>query len=141
MNAASEKRKELADQDANALVSAEQGEIAINDEYRKRLVLQAQINQLKIDGLKAEAAALQTNRDTLIEDYNNILKDIQVQGKVATPEGFTAEQIAVVKQLESFGQSNSLTQAFDAATSLAGKSFDDLQKLFLEGRLDDRAKE
>jgi len=140
INSAYQKRIQLKQQEDAQILAVEQGEISINDEYRKRLIIQAQLNKLKIEGLKAEADALNANSQSILQDYNKILNIIQTQGKVATPEGFTADQIAAIKNFEAIGGSNSLTKAFDAATSLAGKSFDDLQKLFLEGRLDDQAK-
>jgi hypothetical protein len=138
-SAAAKKRAELKAQDEQLLNNVVVGEVAINDEYRKRLVIQAQINKLKLEGLAAEAEALRLNSESTINDFNRVLKEIRDRGKVAIPEGFTAEQIDFIKNLEGIGGSNDLTKAFDAATSLAGKSFDELQKLFLEGRLDESA--
>jgi hypothetical protein len=141
INSASEKRQQLKEQEANALVTVEQGEIAINDEYRKRLLLQAQITELKLKGIQEEADALKVNKDTIIQDYNKILKDIQQQGKVALPEGFTARDIKNFQDVNYRETHYGFYKSYIEATSLANKSFDDLNRLFNEGRLDDRAKQ
>lgn len=138
-DAAAKKRAELRAEDERTKNNVITGEVAVNDEYRKRLVIQAQINKLKLEGLAAEAEALRLNSQSTIDDFNRVLKEIRDRGKVAIPEGFTAAQLDVIKNLQGIGISNSLTKAFDAATSLAGKSFDELQKLFLEGKLDESA--
>lgn len=118
------------------MLAIQQGEISINDEYRKRLLLQAQINKSKLEGLKAEQDALKSNAESLKKDFDDILKLIQTQGK-AIPPGFDLDAIKV---LQTFSPDSQYLKEFNAASSLAGKSFDDLQKLFLTGQLDEKAK-
>lgn len=139
INSAAQKRAQLKAVEEQMLNNVVIGEVAVNDEYRKRLVIQSQINKLKLDAIKAEADALRLNSQTTLDDFNRVLTEIQERGKVAIPEGFTAAQIATIKNFKTLGLSNELTKAFDEATSLANKSFDDLQRLFLEGRLDESA--
>lgn len=138
INSAAQHRAELKAQEEAQLLAVQQGEVSINDEYRKRLLIQAQLNKLKLEGLSAESAALQSNSAGIAQDYENILKIIQTQGK-AIPQNFGYTQKDVERLRTFFGDSNPIVKAYDAAASLAGKSFDDLQKLFLTGQLDDKA--
>lgn len=136
INGAARRRAELKAQEDAQMLAIQQGEVSINDEYRKRLLLQAQLNKLKLEGLKAESDALQNNQQGIKEDFQTILNLIQTQGR-AIPQGFNMD---VIKILQNFAPNDPYLKAFNEAASLAGKSFDDLQKLFLTGQLDDKAK-
>lgn len=104
-----------------------QGELDINKEYRDRTTLQAQLNKLKISGIEAEKKAAQENKESIQKDYEHVLNLIQQQDFIAGYSQNSKEKkhgwIGTVADME----------------SLAGKSFDELQKLFLSGKLNDKA--
>lgn len=139
INAGAERRARLKAEEDAWMLDIKKGEISINDEYRARALLQARINKLRIDGLNEEADALANNRKSLEEDYKKILSLLQKEGKIARPEGYTPERIEEINNLRNWAPYDKTVLAFDRAVSLADKSFDDLQKLFLEGRLDEKA--
>jgi hypothetical protein len=108
------------------------GEIQTNVEYRERLRIQQQINKSKLDGLKAEADQLAKNRAQSLSDYTRIFALLQ------------SEQFIAGQHTEQYGGFLGLgrkTRTVQDLASLAGKSFDDLQKLFNSNQLTDRAKE
>lgn len=126
INAAEERRYQLQESYKNSLVQAEQYEVAINDLYRQRLATQAAINKSKLEGLKAEAAALKANGISAQSDYDKILADIQTQGKIKMTEALMAQYWMNFKGL-------------NEAVSLQGKTYDELAALSSSGQLDDRA--
>jgi len=136
INNGAQHRSELKQQEEQQLLSLQTGEISINDEYRKRVLLQAELNKLRVNGLQAEAEALQSNLESTQKDYDKILNLIQIQGK-AKPIGFDLEAI---KNLQAMGVTNSYIDQYNKAASLTGKTFDELQKLDFTGQLDDKAK-
>lgn len=94
------------------------GETEVNDLYRKRLLLQAQLNTLKIQGLSAEMDALKSNKESLEKDYNDLLE------KVRNPLTDAQKlQIKLFPQLQA---------SYDA---LQNKSFEELEKMSLKGEL------
>lgn len=108
------------------------GEIDINVLYRQRLIEQAKLNKLKIDGLKAERDQLSKNAEQNRQDYERILALIQKESYVS---GQTTRNSGGV-----FGI-GATARVVNEMSSLAGMNYDQLEKLFMEGRLNDRAKE
>jgi len=102
------------------------GEIDVNAQYRERLRLQAEINKLKIEGLKQEQALLQQQKNDIVKDYNTILQEIYKETYNAGYKDMPVWQ---------------LTAQVQDIQSLAGKSYDELEQLFMKGQLDGKAKE
>jgi hypothetical protein len=102
------------------------GEQEINLLYRERAREQAKINDLKLLGLAIEHQTLEEQRKANLQQFQDVLAQIQkLQGK----------QVTNIPGL--FGVNlQSIT-----ALSLAGKSFEDLEKLFIKGQLEGKAKE
>jgi hypothetical protein len=102
------------------------GEQEINLLYRERAREQAKINDLKLVGLSIEHQTLEEQRKANAKQFQDVLAEIQkLQGKqVTTAPGIFGVSIQAIQQL-----------------SLAGKSFDELEQLFLKGQLEGKAKE
>jgi tape measure domain-containing protein len=108
------------------------GEIDINVLYRERLVQQQKINQLRLQGLKDESKALKDSAQQNQDDFTRILQLIQ------------REQYVSGQRTEQYGGFLGIgrkTRVVDVYQSLAGKTYDDLEKLFLSGRLEGKAAE
>lgn len=108
------------------------GEIAITEEYRQRQREQAKLNQLKLQGLLTERKLLQEQKQAVQDQYNTILAQIQAQS-------FVADE--VTKKFGGVLGIGRKTKVVEVFQSLAGKSFEDLEKLFAEGRLVGKGKE
>lgn len=132
------RRQQRIEQDKDQ-VNLIQGEIAINDKYRERLLLQAQINKLKFDAIKAEAEALAKNKASTEKDFADILARVQAL-KAYDPNASGVKHLPDGSLILANG---TIIPASQVATfgSLAGKSFDDLEKLFLTGQLEGKAKD
>ncbi len=125
---AREERKKLEQEEQQRLLNIVTGEIQINEKYRERLALQGSINRLRLDGIRAEASALKKNQESNLADYQRILALIQnEQIKTGTRQ-----------QTYLFGVLSRTVPVFE---SLAGKSFEDLEKLFFTGQLEGKAKD
>jgi hypothetical protein len=109
-----------------------QGEIDINEVYRERLVQQQKINQLRIQGLQAEARALRENQRGNQDDFTRILALLQKEQYISGQK---------TEQYGGFLGIGRKTRVVDVYSSLGGKSYEDLEKLFLSGRLEGKAKE
>lgn len=108
------------------------GEIETNIQYRERLRIQVLINKTKLQGLKDEADILSKQRKDSLSEYTRIFGLLQ------------SESFVSGKHTEKYGGFLGIgrkTRAIQDLASLAGKSFDDLQKLFNTGQLTDHAKE
>ncbi|HEY4207979.1 MAG TPA: hypothetical protein VGM31_14245 [Puia sp.] len=99
------------------------GEVEITRQYDLRLVDQAKLNQLRLQGIKDEQQALQQQARDTQSEFNDLLVEIQkLSGTKLAPA-------AIGNGL--------LPHTF----SLAGLSYDELNELFLKGELSDKAKE
>lgn len=107
------------------------GEIDINIAYRERQRLQAEINALKLQGLKDEQELLDKQKKENYDDYNRILAMLQQQQYVA---GQTEEKYG------GFLGINKKTRAVDVLASLSGMTYDQIEKLYMSGQLTDKAK-
>lgn len=108
------------------------GEIQITQEYRNRQREQAKLNKLKLEGLRAEKQLLEQQRQAVLTQYNSILAQLQAQTSVVDQ---------VTKKYGGFFGIGRKTKVVEITQSLAGKSFEELEKLFAEGRLSGKAKE
>lgn len=127
-----------AQKDTEAFQTAQfTGELEINATYRERLRTQKDINELKLDGLKKETALLATQKTAVADQYKNILSLIQKQSFVSG----TTEQRGRFNPLTGLvGLLTRRTSTVNAFDSLSGKTYEDLEKLFTSGQLDEKAK-
>ncbi|MFN3341904.1 MAG: tape measure protein [Flavobacteriales bacterium] len=109
-----------------------QGELEVNALYRQRLLDQASINKLKLEGLKAEEEQLKKNAQQALADYQRIFELLQSEQYIS---GQTT------RRRGGFLGIGRRTEVVNQLSSLAGLNYDQLERLFLEGRLTDRAKE
>lgn len=108
------------------------GEIQITQEYRNRQREQVRLNKLKLEGLKAEQQMLDQQKQAVLNQYNSILAQLQAQTSVVDQ---------VTKKYGGFLGIGRKTKVVEITQSLAGKSFEELEKLFAEGRLTGKAKD
>jgi len=108
------------------------GELEINATYRERLRIQKDLNELKLDGLKKETDILNSQKGQVEDQYKKILALIQQQSFVS---GTHTEKDRLFGLLLT-GQTNTVKEF----SGLAGKTYEDLEKLFLSGQLDEKAK-
>lgn len=114
------------------------GEIQVNELYRQRTLEQAKLNKLRLDGINAEIKALQDSKPQIQADFDRVFKQLQQQK-------FTGTEQQVLDYIKSHNLS--ITQLPDLLKkrqlnlSDFNFGFDELEKLFLEGRLDASAKQ
>jgi Tape measure protein len=108
------------------------GELQITQEIRTRQREQAKLNKLKLEGLAAEKAVLEAQRQATAQQYSSLLAQLQQQSFVV---GETT------KKYGGFLGIGRKTKVVEITQSLAGQSFADLEKLFATGQLTGRAKE
>lgn len=108
------------------------GEVAVNELYRARAREQVRLNQLKLKGIAEESRLLKEQQAANVKDYQTVYDLIQKQNKIVS------EGTAKYGGFLGIGRKTKVTQQFE---SLQGKSFDELQTLFISGQLDDKAKE
>lgn len=107
------------------------GEIDVNIAYRERLRMQAEINKLKLDGLRQEQKLLEEQQQQNYDDYNRILSLLQQQQYIA---GQTTEKYGGIL---GFG---SKTRVVDVLGDLTGMTYDQIEKLYMSGQLTEKAK-
>lgn len=109
-----------------------QGEIDITMEYRNRQREQVKLNKLRLDGLLQERVLLQQQKQDQAQNFQDILSLLQQQSAVI---GETT------KKTGGFLGIGKKTKVVEITETLAGKSFDELEKLFLKGQLIGKAKD
>lgn len=120
--------KELAAFDAQKY----NAEFEINAMYRERLRTQNELNKATLDGLKETHALLKTQQKEVADDQSKIFQALQ------------REQFVAGKKTEKYGGFLGIgkkTRTVDIMGSLAGKSYEDIERLFISNQLTDRAKE
>lgn len=122
----------------NAIANSE---AEINLLYRERQREQIRLNKLKLEGIQAERKLLEDQKKANASAYADLLAKIQkesfISGKSTSKKFTLASALGGVLGILSGGR----TQVTDILSSLSGKSFADLEKLFNSGQLTDRAKE
>lgn len=108
------------------------GEQEITQEVRNRQREQVKLNKLKLEGLNAEKKLLDQQKKAVQEQYNSIFSKLQ-------NESFISAE--TTKKYGGFLGVGRKTKVVEITQSLAGRSFDDLEKLFAQGQLTGRAKE
>jgi DNA repair exonuclease SbcCD ATPase subunit len=98
------------------------GELEINALYRQRTLEIIRQNELRLEGIKKESAELLKQKNDVQKDFNSVLAELQKE------KGF---------QLTNFAG----FQFVAPTLSLVGKSFDELEQLFIKGQLQGKAKE
>lgn len=116
------------------------GELDINIAYRERLRIQKDINDLKLDGIKKEQELLATEKQQSQGDFDRILAQIQGEDFVSGEHSKKKKSLigGLVGYLTGFGSTTSVEKEY---SSLAGKSYDDLNKLFQSGQLEGKTKD
>ena len=108
------------------------GEVELNELLRERQREQLKLNNLKLQGLREEKKLLEEQRKLIQDQFDAVLKQLQ------------AESAVVGKTTEKFGGFLGIgrkTRAKEITETLAGRSFEDLEALFLKGQLSGKAKE
>lgn len=109
-----------------------QGELEINELYRERLLIAAKINKTKLDGLKAERDEIIRQKNEINQDYATVLSQLY------------REVYTVGQKTEKYGGFLGIgrkTRVVDITQSLLGKSYEELEQLFMQGKLEGKAKE
>lgn len=126
---AKEQRKAAQADAQNWMDAIKRGEQEINAVYRERAREQARINDLKLQGLVKEKDLLEAQQKAVSKQYQDLFKQLQNQTAV------------VGKTVERGGFLGLGTRTRDITASLAGKSYEELEKLFTQGQLTGKAKE
>jgi hypothetical protein len=137
---AKDSAKKAVDEVALFNLNIAKSELDINAIYRDRARIQAQINESKLSGIQAESDLLKKQKNQVAKDYQDVLDQIAKQTFTLSEEekknrGIGSPALGALGLL--FGSHSTVDKVTE---SLAGKSFDDLNKLFLSGQLDDKAK-
>lgn len=118
------------------------GEYEMNAIIRQRERDQAALNKLKLDALRSEKKLLEEQQQITSSTYNELLKKLQ-QEQYISSQGTRRRRNAVAEflggALGSIGTSR--TEVVNNMASLVGKSFEEIEKLYLQGRLSDKAKQ
>ncbi len=108
------------------------GEFEINAVFRERERSQARINKLRLEGIKEERDILLKQKADLQNEYDKIMKQLQSETYVS---GLTTEKTG------GFLGIGRITRTVEITKALAGKSFQDLEKLYAQNQLTGKAKE
>jgi hypothetical protein len=138
---AKETAKKAQEDVANFNLQILKGGLDYNAALRERLRLQEQSGKLTIQAIEDEKNLLAVQKQQVQEDYKKILAQIQQEQFVAsetTKKGKGSPLFGLVGYFTGIGAKSSVSQELQ---SLAGKSFDDLEKLFNSGQLTDKAKQ
>jgi hypothetical protein len=106
------------------------GQIDFNIELRKTELAHIAINKTRLQGIKDQRVLLDQEKEANKLAFDSLLKQIQ------------AQQVVTGQHTEKFGGVLGIgrkTRLVDDLGSLAGSSFEDLQKLFDEGKLTQKA--
>lgn len=115
-----------------------QGEVAYGELVRQRIREEVKAGKLKLQGLQDEKKLLQEQKDIVLKNYNEIFAKLQNESFIS---GKTKKKKSGNPLTGILGfLSGSRTTVQDELSSLAGKSFADIEKLFLSGQLTDNAK-
>jgi hypothetical protein len=133
-----ESAKKAADDIATFNLNVAKSELDINAIYRDRARIQAQLNETKLSGIQAESDLLHKQKDQVQKDYQDVLDQIAKQTFTVSEEEKKKRSLSPLIGVAGLLFNN--TTVNKVTESLAGKSFEDLNKLFISGQLDDKAK-
>ncbi len=125
-------------EDAKQAIADFQAQVAAGErEYqamiRDRERAEAKANKAKLKGLQDELKVLEEQRAQVKKNFDELFAQIQ-------KEDFISGQRVKKKHGGVFGFLSG-SEVFNELTSLAGKSFEEIEKLFEQGQLTDKAKE
>jgi len=110
----------------------EDGERRINEILRDRNILRAQEVEFTLDGIAAQREALKLAQQQNAQDEAALLK--QLQGQQYITGSYT-------EKYGGFLGIGRKTRVVNEYASLLGKTFEDIERFYEQGQLDDRAKE
>lgn len=110
----------------------QQGEEEINRVFRERERSQQRLNKLRMQGLKDELDVLLKQKNLLQTEYEKVFSQLQKESFVS---GMTTQRSG------GFLGIGRVTRAVEVFSSLQGKTFEDLEKLYTQNQLTGRAKE
>ncbi len=108
------------------------GELAVNATIRERIRLQENINALTLENLATTRKTLQEQKSGVENDYNRVMALLQKQQAIVGKETYKTGGFL------GFGRK---TETRDITQGLMGKSYDQIEQLFISGQLTDKAKE
>jgi len=123
------------------------GELDINATYRERARIVSDLHSETLKGLKAETEELKRQKEQVDRDYKSVFDKIRKEQYVMSESEkknnifsgvLKYTPVGAVANLFGIGKGSEVDKALG---SLASKSFDELERLFAEGRLTDQAKE
>jgi hypothetical protein len=117
-------QKEL-EQYQNSIIN---GEVSYNELLRERARTQGDITNMTIAELQARQQLLQTQKQQAEADYNRLLQQIQNAGQQITGE--------TTQKTGGFLGIGRKTEVVQQLAGLSSTDFDQLEKLFTEGKLD-----
>lgn len=110
----------------------EMGEYKINETYRERLLLQAKLVEGTLKQVEAQKKALETNKQSVALEERELLQKLQAESYISG------------QHQQKYGGFLGMwrkSRAVNDYSSLAGKTFEEIEALYLKGQLDGRAKE
>ncbi len=115
------------------------GEIEYNNVLRERERQQVKLNKLTIQGLQDQKRLLEEQKSAVLKQYNEIFAQLQKESFVSGM-GTNRRRGSIFGGLLGFF-SGTRTETTQQLSSLLGKSYEEIEKLFSTGQLTDRAKE
>jgi len=128
--------KEMADFQTRLLI----GEFEINEQYRERQRLQVTLNKTTLQALEDQKKLLEDQKKIVSSTYDELLKKLQKEQFISgqhTEKTGGSGLLGAVGSLLGFGKKTDVVNEF---SSLAGKTFEEIEKLFTKGQLTDNAK-
>jgi hypothetical protein len=130
-------QKDIAEFQRTALA----GELEITQEYRERARIQEVQNKATIQALKDQKKLLEDQKKTVAATYNDLLNKLQnesfISGQHTKKDGVSNPLFGAVGAIFGLGKKTAVENEF---ASLAGKTFEEIEKLYKQGRLTDNAK-
>jgi hypothetical protein len=111
------------------------GEFQINQLYRERELTQVRLNDLRLQGAKQELEVLQKQKTEIQKEADEVLQKLQGESFKATKE-----QVAQFIKDNNLGAFDALKLLQSGQLPLAGKTFEELEKLNAFGQLQGTAK-
>jgi hypothetical protein len=120
--------QDALDKMKNFRLQQKQGEFDITLEYRERARLQQDINNLTLQGIEAQKALLAQQKLANQSQASDLLKQLQNATYVSAQKGKVTGLFQNKLQIE------------DVFSSLAGKTFEEIEALYAKGQLSEKAK-
>jgi tape measure domain-containing protein len=132
--------KQAKQQMADFQTQAMAGELDYNQSLRERLRLQAGSNDLTLKAIEAQRKLLDEQKKSVQAEADGLLKRLQseqfISGQKTVKTGGSG-LFGAVGSLLGFGKK---TEVENQLSSLAGRTFEEIEKLYRQGKLTDNAK-